>query len=207
MPPLKNLRHEQFVQLNFSDPEKNAPRAYANAGFHVKTLKDKSTSASASANRILKDIKVRARLRELQERQLRRLDVTADRVIQEMGRIAFSDVRKVVGQNGEILDTSQWDDHTAAAVAGMETEKLFEGKGKDRTFVGYTQKIKLWDKNTALGNLAKHFKLLSDDTPPGDTNMTFNFFLPINLRDPLEPSNVPSNGHTPTVIGNGHGDD
>src|SRR6185436_14537785 len=160
MPPLKNLRHEQFVQLYFADPEKDAPRAYANAGFHVKTLKENSTSASAAATRMLKDNKIQRRLHELIERQVARMDISADRVMRELGRIAFGDVRNVVGRDGYITDPGTWSDDAAAAVAGIETFKEFEGRGKDKVQVGTTTKLKLWDKNSALTNLAKHFKLL-----------------------------------------------
>jgi phage terminase small subunit len=200
MPPLKNLRHEQFVQLYFADPEKNAERAYANAGFQVKTAKEKSTSASACSVRLLKDARVQKRLAELVDRQIKRLDISADRVLVEMSRIAFSDVRKVVGENGYISDPAEWDDDMACAVAGLETEKLYEGKGKDRTFIGYTQKIKLWDKNTALTNLAKHFKLLTtDEEVKGDT-YNFHLYLPHNERDSQrERSKIP-------IILNGHQD-
>lgn len=203
MPPLKNLRHEQFVQLYFADPEKNAPRAYANAGFNVKTLKEKSTSASASANRILKDVKVQKRLAELQERLQRRLDVNADRVFNELVRIGLSDARKVIGRDGCILDPEQWDDETAAAVSSFRSEKLFEGKGTERKQIGYTQEIKLWDKNTALNALAKHFKLLGDGNTEGNTyNTQYNFYLPTNSRDPKETlTHAPSNGNG---SGNGH---
>jgi phage terminase small subunit len=201
MPPLKNLRQETFCLEYMKTGDITA--SYRKAGY--KPLNDNSCSAGAS--QLLRNIKIKSRLSELQERTANRVEVSAARVINELGRIAFSDVRKVIGQDGTIVDTKDWDDDMAGAVAGIETEKLFEGKGKDKVFIGYTQKLKLWDKNTALTNLAKHFKLLSDDAPAGDTNVHFHFHMPINSRDPQEHSNVPSNGHGPTLVGNGHGDD
>lgn len=206
MPPLKNLRHEQFVQLYFTDPEKNPTRAVIEAGFNVKGPKDKSTSASVTANRLLKDSKVQKRLQELLERQQRRLDITADRVLTEMARIGFSDARRIVGRDGCIMEPSQWDDEVAGSVAGFKSEKLFEGKGPDKKHVGYTQEIKLWDKNTALANLAKHLRLMgTSDNENGTVNNTqYNFYMPMNARDPEETlTHVPSsNGH---ANGSGNG--
>ena len=45
-------------------------------------------------------------------------------------------------------------------------------RGKDRVLIGYTKKVKFWDKNRALENLAKHFKLLTDkiEFPDKDGN-------------------------------------
>ena len=131
------------------------------------------------------------------------MELSSERVLNEMARVSFSDVRRAIGANGAILDPSEWDDDTSAAVAGLETEKLFEGKGPLRRHVGYTQKIKLWDKNTALGHLAKHFKLLSDDQPTGDTYNVVNFYLPANDREPYVPN---GHGRKTKIIGNGHGD-
>ena len=61
-------------------------------------------------------------------------------------------------------------------------------------------------QNTALGNLAKHFKLLGADEPLGDTyNTQMNFFLPTNDRDvnPEHQIHALGNGHAP----NGNGSD
>ena len=201
MPPLKNLRHEQFIQAYFTDPEKNIERAYVAAGFHVKTLKDKSLSACVSGGRLFKNVLVQRRLRELQERQIRRLDVQADKVVLELARIGFSDIRNVVGSNGCITDPREWDDETAAAVSSLKTEKLFDGKGPQRKHIGYTQELKLWDKNTALTNLAKHFKLLNENDPTtglfAGANVSFNVYLP------QKETHVISNGHTALPNGNG----
>jgi phage terminase small subunit len=197
MPPLKNLRQETFCLTYVKTADISG--SYRKAGY--KPLNDNSCAAGAS--QLLRNIKIKKRLAELQERAAARVEVSAARVINELGRIAFSDPRKVLTQDGFINDPAAWDDDMAAAVAGLETEKLFEGKGPSRRHIGYTQKLKLWDKNTALGNLAKHFKLLGDDPLPGNTYNIVNFYLPTNERD----TSVP-NGHArkAKIVGNGHGD-
>ena len=202
MPPLKNLRQETFC-LEYHKTS-DIPGSYRKAGY--KPLNDNSCSAGAS--QLLRNIKIKSRLAELQERTANRVEISAARVINELGRIAFSDPRKVIGNDGAIVDPKDWDDDMAGAVAGLETEKIYAGKGKDKVFAGYTQKIKLWDKNTALGNLAKHFNLLNDDTPKGDTyNTQFNFYIPTNDREPMETlTHAPiSNGHATDSNGSSNG--
>jgi hypothetical protein len=36
-------------------------------------------------------------------------------------------------------------------------------RGKDRRLIGYTKKLKLWDKNAALDKAAKHLGLYERD--------------------------------------------
>lgn len=193
MPPLKNLRQETFCLEAVKDNDYS--RAYLAAGYQAKTPNARAVGVS----QLIKNTNVSKRLEELRTRIATRVEVSRARVLNELGRIAFSDVRKIVGNDGAITDTKDWDDDVAGAVAGIETEKLFEGKGKDRVFVGYTQKVKLWDKNSALTNLAKHFQLLNEDpAKQGDTyNTIMNFYLPQNDRD-VTPE------HQPHALGNGH---
>ena len=195
MPPLKNHRQEIFCLEYVKDGDRL--RAYKAAGYEPVS----ENSWASCSSQLLKKTYVKKRLTELQARIANRVEVNAARVINELGRIAFSDPRKVLGTDGAIINPKDWDDDMAGAVAGLEVEKLFEGKGKDKVFIGYTQKVKLWDKNTALGNLAKHFKLLGDDVSPGGDTYNFNITMPANLRDHAHVSN----GHGPKIIGNGNG--
>jgi phage terminase small subunit len=207
MPPLKHYRQERFCQelvRTANGPlDRNARiQAYQKAGYQGKTRASGKFGADSSICALLKNKNVAARIQELQERIAHKVEITAAQVINELGRIALSDIRKVIGPNGAILDPREFDDDTAGAIAGIETEKVYEGHGKDRKFVGYAQKLKLWDKNTALGNLAKHFKLLGDDA--ANAGATYNtqiiFHMPDNGRTrPHEVSNGNGSGN-----GSGH---
>jgi hypothetical protein len=70
--------------------------------------------------------------------------------------VGFSDIRKLFGPGGRLLDPHEWDDDTAAAVASVERVALF-GKGKDGLGqIGYTTKVTLWNKGDALDKLMKN---------------------------------------------------
>ena len=196
MPPLKNIRHENFCQEYRIDG--NGDRSVVAAGFKCKQWKDGSTSASVTAHLLLKNYKVKARILELQAQAAKKFAVSEGRVLQELARIGMSDVRKILTPTG-LADPSTWDDDTAAAVSGVEIEKLFKGTGKERKHVGYTQKVKLWDKNASLNMLAKHLNLfVEEEKPKGDTyNLTqYNFTMPTNGREhaPIGNGHAPSNG-------------
>lgn len=102
---------------------------------------------------------IREYLNALIKERSERTQVTADRVIAESARLAFSDLRKLFDDNGAMLPVQQWPDEMAAAVASVEVDELFEGYGPDKTQVGFTRKIKLWDKPRSLELLGKHLKL------------------------------------------------
>ena len=81
--------------------------------------------------------------------------ITPERILQEYARIGFSDVRKTLGPDGQLKNPQEWDDDTAAAIAGVEVVTRTSGYGDDAA-VEYVHKIKTWDKKAALDSMAKH---------------------------------------------------
>jgi phage terminase small subunit len=90
------------------------------------------------------------------------LEITQDRVLREFAAIAFLDIRKFFTKQGALLPVHDLGDLEAAAVASLEAEGIYEGKGADRTEVGRLTKIKLSDKLSALNSLAKHLGMFVD---------------------------------------------
>jgi phage terminase small subunit len=89
-------------------------------------------------------------------------NITAQRVMQELGRIAFSDIRRVFTSTGDLKPIHELDDDTAAAIASVDSETRREGRGEDATPVT-TKKVRTVDKMAALSLLAKHFKIVGDE--------------------------------------------
>jgi phage terminase small subunit len=137
-----------------------ATRAYREV-YAPKKMSDKTVNEAAS--RLVKNSKVAARISELVQPAMNAANLTADRTVREVTRIAFSDARRLFREDGTLKRPDEWDDDTAAAVAGIEVTEEFEGRGKDRRLIGYTKKIKLWDKNAALDKAAKHLGLYERD--------------------------------------------
>jgi len=120
-------------------------------------------SAHVTASRLLSDAKICARIAELQKKQTDKLDITAERVLGELAKMAFLDPRKFFNADGSLKAVGDLDDQTAASLAGIEHEKLFEhfGKGQAKE-VGTTTKIKIADKGINLERLGRHLKLFTD---------------------------------------------
>lgn len=117
--------------------------------------------------------KIRARIRELNETMLKASDITAQRVMLELARVAFGDVRGIVDESGRLKPIRELDDDTAATIAGVEVETRYErdgtetdlatGEEKPRFVAVQTAKVKRYDKNPALSILARHFKIVDSE--------------------------------------------
>lgn len=90
MPPLKNIRHENFC-LHYAETA-NATESYRNAGYKAKT----ENAISANATRLLKNDKVQQRLRELAE---------------EMNEAKIADIREVHERLTAILRMETMEEH------------------------------------------------------------------------------------------------
>lgn len=149
--PKLSRKQERFIAEYLVDL--NATQAAIRAGYSPKT-------AHAIGGENLKKPAIAEAIQTAQSARLASVNITAQRVLSELARIGFSDVRKVFGPSGTLRDAEEWDDETGAAVSAVEVVETRPGE-KDAESI-YTKKIKLWDKNTALGNLAKHLGLLVD---------------------------------------------
>jgi phage terminase small subunit len=89
-----------------------------------------------------------------------RTEIDQDRTLKELGRLGFSDLRKFFNPDGSIKNITDLDDDAAAAISSIEVGEITDGK--EKTVIGYTRKIKLWDKNSALEKIAKHLGMLVD---------------------------------------------
>lgn len=133
----KRFCHEYAVDFN-------GRRAAIRSGYSAK-------SATVQASMILDDPNVQKYLQSLLAKQEVKLGITAQRVIDELGRLAFHDVgsyykrksrNRMVMKELDELTTDQ-----RAAIAEYDPAKKI---------------MKLYSKDPSLDKLGKHFKLFSD---------------------------------------------
>lgn len=130
----------------------NATQAAITAGYSAKT-------ADQQGSRLLKDVKVSAEIAERAQSVARIVGLTTERTLQEVARLAYSDVRKLFKADGTLKPIHELTDDEAAAVASVEIDDITIGQVK----VGSTTKIKHWDKNSALEKAMKHHGLYEKD--------------------------------------------
>ena len=143
----------------------NGTKAAIKAGYAV-------PSANRTASRMLNKPKIKAYLDAQKNKILNSIELTQEKVMREIARLALSDIRKYFDANGKLKNIADLDDDAAAALASVDTDELFEGVGKDRGHIGYTKKIRTYDKTKALEMLAKHFKIYDDGEGKMKLNIT-----------------------------------
>jgi hypothetical protein len=131
----------------------------ANGGTVIGLAKTWAVPASSLFNWLRKDPE---RNKRYSQSLLDRKEWLVERLHQEMHSLATSDIRALYGPSGELLPVDQWPDDIAVAIQSVETDELFDGKGDERQQIGVTRKVKFWDKNKSLEQLAKLHKLLTD---------------------------------------------
>jgi len=150
-----NDRQRLFVAEYLLDL--NATQAAIRAGYSPKT-------AGRTGHENLKKPEIAAAIQEAFEARLERLEVSAERVVLEYARLAFSDLRQVVSWNEygvSLRDSGSLSDEAAAAVQQVtETiTRLEEGGTTIR------RQVKLHDKLGALRDLGRHLGLFGKEGP------------------------------------------
>ncbi|OWK42177.1 terminase small subunit [Fimbriiglobus ruber] len=142
----------------------NASEAYRQS-YDAENMLPKSVWEEAS--RTLSDLKVAARIMELQELHQKRHAVTVDRVLKEYAKLAFLDIRKAFDETGNLIPIHELDDDTAAAISGIEVDKKVSkitDENGEPMVESYLHKIKLCDKKGALDSIARHLGMFVDKT-------------------------------------------
>lgn len=132
----------------------NGTQAAIRAGYSART-------ANEQAARLLANVSVQGHLLGLQKKRSQRTQVTADRVIKELARIAFSDLTEVAAftNSGMVLaDSKQLPKRVTAAIESVSfTETMSEA--------GPTTKksVKMHSKLNALRALAEHLGMFKPE--------------------------------------------
>lgn len=135
-------RRARFIEEYAKDL--NATQAAVRAGYSV-------SAAHVTGSRLLSDAKVRAQIDVLLAKATAVNEITIERTVREISRLAYSDVRKLYREDGTLKAMHELDDDAAASIAGVESEEEHE-KGEDGEpgTVTTIRKVKRWDKNKAL---------------------------------------------------------
>lgn len=150
-PKQKIFADEYLIDLN-------ATRAYKVAYPKVK----KDESARVNGSKLLTNTNVVVYIDKRMKEREKRTEITQDRVLQELAKLGFFDIRKLFDDSGKPLDVTGLDNETAACIAGLEVMDVYEGTGEDKEFVGYVKKYKLSDKLKALELIGRHLGMFKD---------------------------------------------
>lgn len=155
MPVLKNPKHELFAQEIAKGVTLES--AYASAGY---------SPSRKNAQRLRTNEGVSRRIEEILSRAAQKAGVTVERVMAELAKIGFSDIRKAV-QWGEGIAVRDADgnDTIANGVALIGSSEIDDDTAAAISEVALTRegiRIKFHDKRAALVDLGKHLGMFRD---------------------------------------------
>lgn len=154
-------KQERFVAEYLIDL--NATQAAIRAGYSKKTAKQ-----VGSENLTKPDIQ--AAVSDAQAKRSKRTEVTQDRVLAELAKVGFSDLRRVLTSTGGLIPPQDWDDETAGAIGSLEvvvrpSAEVDEDGNRE---IEHVHKIKAWDKLSALEKIGKHLGMFGGEGASGD---------------------------------------
>lgn len=165
-------KQQRFVEEYLVDL--NATQAAIRAGYSAKT-------AASQGERLLRNVEIQAAIQAAMKARQERTEITQDRVLAELAKIAFGDQRAVMewGPSGvKLRDSKDLTDDQAAIVAEVS---------ESVTAAGGTLKLKTHDKVGALKLLGEHLGMFkqrveltgkdggpiqSQDAPPDLSSLT-----------------------------------
>lgn len=133
----------------------NGTAAAKRAGYSEKT-------AYAIANENLNKLEIKKAVSEGLRERFSRIDLTAERILLELFRVATVDLSDAYLENGKLKPMREIPEDVRRAISGVEVFEEYEGGGENRAYVGDTVKVRFFDKTRALEMLAKYFKLLTE---------------------------------------------
>lgn len=140
-----NARQAKFAAEYLVDL--SATQAAIRAGYSKKT-------AGQTGFDLLRKPEIAAAIEDGKAKRSKRVEVTADRVLEELAAVAFLDQREFFDDDGNLKPIKEWTKAMGVAVGGFEViiKNAVAGDGKmDRI-----HKYRMWDKVKALELLAKH---------------------------------------------------
>lgn len=127
----------------------NATQAAIRAGYSAKT-------AHTIGHENLSKPEIAAAISTAQQARSQRTQITQERVLEELAKIGFSDIRKMFS-GGSLRSVDNLDDETAGAISSIEViSKPGPPDDEGNREVELVHKVKMWDKIAALEKIGRH---------------------------------------------------
>lgn len=143
------LKQKQFCKEYIIDL--NATQAAIRAGYSKKTARF-TASENLTKHNISEYIQI------LMENRSKRTEVTADKVIKEIAKLAFFNMADVINDEGNMKSLDTWNVEDLAAIQEV-TETLIKSNEQSQVL---NRKVKIADKKSSLELLGRHLKLFTD---------------------------------------------
>jgi phage terminase small subunit len=130
----------------------NATQSAIRAGYSKKT-------ARSQGQRLLTNVDIQELIQEETRKKFNEVDLTAKKVLDEIIKLAFANIKNIYDEKGNLLPVHELSDDVAACIQEISQDE--KGNSRDDAIV-IKRKYKLSDKKSNLEMLARYFKLLTD---------------------------------------------
>lgn len=144
-------RQQRFVEEYLIDL--NGSAAYQRAGYTAR-----GNAAEVNAAKLLRNTQVAAAIELAMSERSYRTEITQDRVLKELARLAFFDIGMAFRDDGSLKPIHEIDEDTRRALMGLEVVELHDADGMP---AGTLKKVKLANKIEALDRIMKHLGMFS----------------------------------------------
>jgi len=151
--PKLTPKQQMFVKEYLVDL--NGAAAARRAGYSEKNSDD-------LAAQLLRKTHVAAAIQAAMDKRASKVELTAERILEEVKHAAFLDPLDLFSDDGKLLPLKQMPEAARRAIAGIEVEEIWSGTGKDRVQIGVLKKIKLVSKEGTLTLAGRHLKMFTD---------------------------------------------
>jgi phage terminase small subunit len=158
-------QHKRFADKYFETLNASLSAEYA--GFAADSSKQEGW-------RLLQRDDIQEYISRLQTLLAEKTGISQQKVLQEIAKIAFSDIRKYYQDDNNLKPICDLDDNEAAALASVKSyEETMPGTD---IIIGFNKEIKMYDKLAGLEKLARHLGLYEKDNdqrkPINNVNLT-----------------------------------
>lgn len=150
--------HKRFADRYFETL--NGTQSAIYAGFSEETAKQQ-------AWQLLQRDDIQEYLQLLRDDLDSRTGISKEKVLREVARIAFADIRNYYKGDNQLIPIVDLDEDSAAALASLKTFEEFTPDGDP---IGTSKEIKLYNKLDGLEKLARHLGLYEKDNSQTKAN-------------------------------------
>jgi len=149
-PQQERFCHEYIIDLN-------ATQAAIRASYSEHT-------ARQQGSKLLSKVNVQELVYKLNQERLKATKIDSNFVLEELHKIANTDVSDMFDEEGVLLPIKQMPKAITKTIQSFEVEESHESDPDtgETIATSKTIKVKLWSKDKSLENLGKHLKLFTD---------------------------------------------
>jgi phage terminase small subunit len=152
------IKQENFCQAYIRLGDKSA--AYREA-YNASKMKNESVNSLAS--RLFENVHITSRVEFLQKEALERNNITVDELIKTMASMVRFDLSEMYDENGKLKHIHDIPKEARQMISQIDVFEEFEMVKGEKVLIGYTKKVRTFNKLDAVEKLMKHLGGYKED--------------------------------------------